>query len=181
MDITPHIDSLRKDLTAAAEAAAPEAREAIQRQLFALGPAVRLAMMDAVSQAAAEITAKMPAGTVNVLLEGRDLAFVVQTAAPAPEAAAAAPPVDSTDDDGGLARISLLIPEAVKARATMPVVWRMFPSNLDLLGPPPGTQPIQSEHSRVVSSWPASTFKASSSRSTTNDARMEWNCLLMDT
>ena len=117
MDITPHIDSLRQDLTAAAEAAAPEAREAIQRLLFALGPAVRLAIMDAGSQAAAEITAKMPAGTVNVLLEGRDLAFVVQTAAPAPEAAAAAPPVDSTEEDGGLARISLRIPEAVKARA----------------------------------------------------------------
>src|SRR6478736_4766476 len=53
MDITPYIDSLRRDLVAAAEAAGPDTRQAAERLTFALDPAARLALMEAVSQAAA--------------------------------------------------------------------------------------------------------------------------------
>ncbi len=66
MDITPYVESLRHDLAAAAEAGGPEARAAAERLALALDPAVRLALMDALSQAAAEITAELPAGTVDV-------------------------------------------------------------------------------------------------------------------
>src|SRR3954465_2961452 len=62
MDITPYVESLRRDLVAAAEAAGPEARDATERLAFALDPAARLALMEAVSQAAAEITAEMANG-----------------------------------------------------------------------------------------------------------------------
>ena len=62
MDITPYVDSLRRDLIAAAEAAGPETRAAAERLAFALDPAARLALMEAISQAAAEITAELPAG-----------------------------------------------------------------------------------------------------------------------
>ena len=77
MDITPYVDSLRRDLVAAAEAAGPETRQAAERLAFALDPAARLALMEAISQAAAEITAEMPTGGVDVRLDGRDLDFVV--------------------------------------------------------------------------------------------------------
>ena len=119
MDITPYVDSLRRDLLAAAEAAGPEAREATERLAFALDPAARLALMEAVSQAAAEITAEMPAGGVDVRLNGRELDFVVHAApAPAPEAASAATPADEeVEDDGNVARITLRIPESVKTKA----------------------------------------------------------------
>ena len=119
MDITPYVDSLRRDLLAAAEAAGPEMREAAERLTFALDPAARLAMMEAVSQAAAEITAEMPSGGVDVRLSGRDLDFVVHgAAAPTPEETApATPAVDETEDDGTVARVTLRIPEAVKTRA----------------------------------------------------------------
>ncbi len=80
MDITPYVESLRRDLLAAAEAAGPEARAATERLTYALDPAARLALMEAVSQAAAEITAEMPAGGVDVRLNGRELDFVVDTA-----------------------------------------------------------------------------------------------------
>ncbi|WP_231123391.1 toxin-antitoxin system HicB family antitoxin [Nocardioides sambongensis] len=116
MDITPYVDSLRRDLLSAAESAGPEAREVAERLGFALDPAARLAMMEAISQAAAEITAAMPSGGVDVRLDGRDLDFAVH--APTPE-----PPVESTPaapqpvDEGDLARVSLRIPESVKARA----------------------------------------------------------------
>ena len=59
MDITPYIDSLRRDLLAAADASGPEARETAERLTYALDPAARLAVMEAVSQAAAEITAEL--------------------------------------------------------------------------------------------------------------------------
>jgi hypothetical protein len=120
MDITPYIDSLRRDLVAAAEAAGPEAREATERLTYALDPAARLALMEAVSQAAAEITAEMSDGGVDVRLNGRELDFVVhQTplAPPAPPAPPAAPSAEEAEEDGNVARITLRIPESVKARA----------------------------------------------------------------
>ena len=117
MDITPYVESLRRDLLAAAEAAGPDAREATERLTYALDPAARLALMEAISQAAAEITAELPAGGVDVRLNGRDLEFAVH-APPAPAASAPAPaPADEPDDDGNLARITLRIPESVKTKA----------------------------------------------------------------
>lgn len=120
MDITPYIDSLRRDLVAAAEAAGPEAREATERLSYALDPAARLALMEAISQAAAEITAEMADGGVDVRLNGRELDFVVHQTPPAP-AAPPAPPAPPTaeeaEEDGNVARITLRIPESVKAKA----------------------------------------------------------------
>lgn len=116
MDITPYVESLRRDLLAAAEAAGPETRAAAERLTYALDPSARLALMEAISQAAAEITAEMATGGVDVRLDGRELAFVVDT--PAQLAAPAAPPTTAEEDDeGGVARITLRLPESVKARA----------------------------------------------------------------
>ena len=122
MDITPYVDSLRRDLLAAAEAAGPEAHAAAERLTFALDPAARLALMEAISQAATEITAEMPAGGVDVRLDGRELAFVVDAPAapPAPPAAARRRPrrpASEDEEDGGIARITLRLPESVKAKA----------------------------------------------------------------
>lgn len=117
MDITPFVDSLRRDLVAAAEAGGPEIRQSAERLLLALDPAARLALMEAISQAAAEITAELPTGGVDVRLAGRELDFVVHTAAPASPSAPPSPPSAEDADEGGLARITLRIPESVKARA----------------------------------------------------------------
>ncbi|MGZ4447722.1 MAG: toxin-antitoxin system HicB family antitoxin [Nocardioides sp.] len=120
MDITPYLDSLRRDLVAAAEAAGPETRQAAERLSFALDPSARLALMEAISQAAAEITAEMPDGSVDVRLNGRDLDFVVAggaPAAPTPPAPPAPPGPEDAEDDGNVARITLRLPESVKAKA----------------------------------------------------------------
>lgn len=121
MDITPYVDSLRRDLLAAAESAGPEAREVAERLGYALDPAVRLAVMEAISQAAAEITATMASGGVDVRLDGRDLAFVVDAGpppgSPAHHAPPAAPSSGGPDEDEGVARVSLRLPESLKNRA----------------------------------------------------------------
>ena len=124
MDITPYVESLRHDLAAAAEAGGAEAKQAAERLALALDPAVRLALMDALSQAAAEITSELPAGSIDIRLRGREPQFVVDVptgpmqvpTAPAPPAP---PTPDDTEDpeDSALARITLRIPESVKYKA----------------------------------------------------------------
>lgn len=122
MDITPYIDSLRRDLVAAAETGGADLRAAAERLAMALDPAARLALMEAISHAANEITAEMPSGSVDVRLNGRELDFVIDTpvappSAPTPPTPPTPPSPEDTDDDGALARITLRIPESVKARA----------------------------------------------------------------
>ena len=121
MDITPYVDRVRADLeaTAVAGGADPGLAERLTR---ALDSAIRLAMLDALAQAAAEITTELPAGTVDVRLRGRDPEFVVDV-----PAAPAAPPVEGpgpspsepedVEGDERVARITLRIPESLKARA----------------------------------------------------------------
>lgn len=120
MDLTPYIDSLRRDLAAAAEGVSPEARQAAERLSFALDPAARLALMEAISQAASEITAEMPSGGVDVRLNGRELDFVVDAPTmtpPAPPLPPAPPAPVELDEEGGVARITLRLPESVKTKA----------------------------------------------------------------
>lgn len=82
---------------------------------------MRLALMEALSQAADEITTEMRAGSVDVRLAGRDLEFVVEQptlpAPPAPPAPPTPPGASEEDDSGATARITLRLPEGVKARA----------------------------------------------------------------
>lgn len=120
MDITPYVDSLRRDLAAAAEAGGPEVSAAAERLGLALDPAMRLALMDALSQAAAEITSELPAGSVDVRLRGREPELVVDVPTiPLPSATAG--PADDAEpdgeDEGSVARITLRIPESLKTRA----------------------------------------------------------------
>jgi HicB family len=125
MDITPYVETLRQDLAAAAEAGGPEIRAAAERLGLALDPAVRLVLMDALSQAAAEITSELPEGVVEVRLKGREPQLHVDvprhSGPPAPPDPPS-PPVpgahtEEDEEEGTIARITLRIPEAVKFRA----------------------------------------------------------------
>jgi hypothetical protein len=119
MDLTPYVDHLRRDLVAAAEAGSDELKQAAERLAYALDPSARLALMEAISHAAAEISAELPEGSVDVRLAGRELDFVVEMAPPSAIPTPPPPPTPPApeEDDGDLARITLRIPEAVKARA----------------------------------------------------------------
>jgi hypothetical protein len=123
MDVTPFADALRQDLTSAAEAGGTEIRAAAERLAMALDPAIRLTLMDALSQAAAEITNELQGTSVEVRLKGREPIFVVTGAA----TSSASEPVDASEDatddlafeseDDAVARITLRLPESLKARA----------------------------------------------------------------
>ena len=90
----------------------------LARPAVALGTG--LALMEALSQAAAEITAAMPTGGVDVRLDGRDLDFVVDAAPPvppAPPAPPAPPRAEEPEEDASVARITLRLPESLKTKA----------------------------------------------------------------
>jgi hypothetical protein len=120
MDLGPFLDRLRHDLLATSDAIGPESRPVAERLLLTLDPSVRLVLLEVLGQAAAEITAELPAGVVDVRLRGREPELVVDVPR-AHEQPAAAGPVEGEEpddgDDGAVARISLRLPESVKARA----------------------------------------------------------------
>ncbi|MFC7384709.1 hypothetical protein [Sphaerisporangium rhizosphaerae] len=119
MDLAPYVDHLRRELAVAAGAGGEEARALAERLAAALESAARLALLEALSAAADEITQDLAPGSVEVRLRGRDPAFVVTpppTTQMDEDERPAAPPPPPEVDEGGTSRISLRVPEQLKPR-----------------------------------------------------------------
>jgi hypothetical protein len=121
MDIIPFVAALKRDLQNAAEAGGSDVRAAAERLLLALEPAIRLNLIEAFAQASAEITEQLAGTSVEVRLTGRDPSFVVTGSAtePSPEPTGLPETEDGFgfEDDEAVARITLRLPESLKARA----------------------------------------------------------------
>ena len=125
MDLTPYVDTLRRELAVAAEAGGDDARELAERLTDPLESATRLAMLQVLSDAMDEITLELAPGSVDVRLRGLDPDFVVTlppTDGGIAEAAAAPveppmPQAPAEGDEGGTARVNLRLPAHLKARA----------------------------------------------------------------
>ncbi len=120
MDITPFVSLLHAELANAAELGGPEARRLAERLTAPMESAFRLALLDALSVAADEITRDLAPGSVELRLRGREPGFVV-TPPPTddhPAPATAPPPLPPADgDDSAVSRINLRLPDQLKARA----------------------------------------------------------------
>jgi hypothetical protein len=117
MDITGYVEQLRAELSAAAATGGEEMVAAAERLSSALDASVRMALLEALSDAAAEITAVLDDTVVEVRLKGRQPQFVVEAAeAPGELVPSIDEPFDG-DDDALTARITLRLPEALKQRA----------------------------------------------------------------
>src|SRR5258708_23690922 len=134
MDLTSYIDNLRRELAVAAEAGGEDARALAERLTGPLESATRLALLEALSAAADEITRDLAPGSVEVRLRGRDADFVVTP--PADRSPGEAPasslrtalagavevamgvrqPVPEADEGGGTSRVTLRLPEHLKPR-----------------------------------------------------------------
>jgi hypothetical protein len=115
MDLTPYLDALRRDLTTAASAGGAEVARAGELLAGSLDASARLCLMEALSDAAAEVTTRLGNASVDVRLRGREADLVVTAfdevePEPAP-AAATAPPAEG---GGDVARITLRLPEQLK-------------------------------------------------------------------
>src|SRR6202451_3942244 len=93
MELGPYVSSLRQELAVAAEAGGGGARALGERLTAPLESAVRLALLEALSAAADEITRDLAPGSVHLRLTGREPSFVVTPALAEPAAEAQpAPP-----------------------------------------------------------------------------------------
>ncbi|GAB2820578.1 toxin-antitoxin system HicB family antitoxin [Lentzea nigeriaca] len=117
MDLSPYIASLREDLATAASAGDENTRRTAAALSAALEPAARLAIMNALSDLAAEVTASLEGQVVEVRLAGRDVQVVVTgSAEPEPEPAPGQE-VPMGDATGDISRITLRMINELKAKA----------------------------------------------------------------
>jgi len=106
METAPFVQAIRTDLEDLAGADEPTGAIA-SRLARALEPSLNLRLFDVIGQAALELSERLPSGSVDVRLSGRDVELVY-----VPDEAAAEP----TADDEGTARLTLRMPEGLKAR-----------------------------------------------------------------
>jgi hypothetical protein len=116
MDLQPYVDAVRHELNVAAAAGGADAAELADRLSAPLDSALRLAILEALSDAAEEITRELAPGSVDVRLRGRDPAFAVTSPPnePAPDVPELVVSPES-DDDGGTWRVTLRLPENLRA------------------------------------------------------------------
>jgi len=120
MQITNYVEELQRQLLSAAAAGGPEAQELADRLGAALEAAARLAILEALSDAAGEITRELAPGSVDLRLRGRDVEFVVATpnVTPVVSEVREEPLAAAEDaDDGPTSRTTLRLPDSLKARA----------------------------------------------------------------
>ncbi|GAA2646846.1 hypothetical protein [Paractinoplanes durhamensis] len=111
MDLTPYLETLRADLAAAAAPGGPETTRAAELLGHSLEASARLALLEALSDAAAEITTRLSDATVEVRLRGRDADLVVTRTTPEQSETPPAPPIS---DAGDLTRLTLRMAESLK-------------------------------------------------------------------
>jgi hypothetical protein len=117
MELSPYVETLQRELSAAAAVAGEDVRNAADRLLNSLDAAIRLVLIDALSAAAEQITAELAPGSVDVRLRGRDPEFVVTLPVPSEAPAPPPPPPPTFDaDEATTARISLRLPDGLKSR-----------------------------------------------------------------
>jgi hypothetical protein len=121
MDLSPYIASLREDLATAASAGDESTRRTAAALSAALEPAARLAIMNALSDLAAEVTASLEGQVVEVRLAGRDVQVVVTgSAEPEPEPSPRQEvPLNfgGGDATGDISRITLRMINELKSKA----------------------------------------------------------------
>jgi len=115
MELSDFVEKLRRELASITRFAGEDVARAAELLTEALDSSVRLILLDVLSAAAEDITARLGDTVVEVRLADGEPAFVVTTAPPEvgydePAAAAAA------EGEPGTARLTLRLPESLQAR-----------------------------------------------------------------
>ncbi|MBB5872304.1 hypothetical protein F4553_005738 [Allocatelliglobosispora scoriae] len=113
MELSPYLESLQRDLEAAAAPGGEQIIRAAELLAGSLDASARLCLLEALSDAAAEITSKLSNTSVDVRLRGRDADFVV-IEAPVTEQSSEQPAPAAIPDGAEQTRITLRLPEPLK-------------------------------------------------------------------
>lgn len=108
MDVGRHIEMIRRDLESSAVLAGDEAAETSRKVVDAAEPALRLRLLDLLSEAALDVSGQLHHAHVEVRLAGRDPELVVVSQRD--------PDVEPAPGDDLSARITLRLPEGLKAQ-----------------------------------------------------------------
>ena len=109
MELRPFVEGLQADLEGIAAVGDDDVAEAARRLTSAVGASAGLRLLDALTEVALEVSEQLPSGYVEIRLSGQDPSFVYVE-----EEADEAPPAAAGDVEL-VARISLRLPEALKA------------------------------------------------------------------
>jgi hypothetical protein len=122
MDLQPYIESVRHGVTNAAALADETTQQVANRLGAAIESSTRLALIQALSDAAGAISADLAPASVEVRMSGQDPEFVVSLPTASGEPTLLLPesepsPTDEVEsEDEPLARISLRLPNSVKLK-----------------------------------------------------------------
>lgn len=121
MRLEAYVEELQRQLVAAAAAGTEETRETAERLTTALDAAARLMLIEALGDAASEITTDLAPSSVDLRMRGREPEFVVTQVAqwadtPAQEPAEPAAPAAFEGEEGSTTRTTLRLPDELKAR-----------------------------------------------------------------
>ena len=119
MDLSPYIAQLREDLSSAAQAGDEQTQQTAAVLAAAVEPAARLAIMNALSDLAAEVTTHLDEEVVELRLDGRDVRVVISSsgAEPVAEPEAEEEPPPTATEGGDISRITLRLVEQIKGQA----------------------------------------------------------------
>ncbi len=117
MELSPYVSALRENLTAAAAAGDEQTRTAARVLAATIEPAARLAIMNALSDLAGEVTLALEDRVVEVRLDGQDVQVVVTGAPNDDQGPNDEPPPTATDPNGDISRITVRLLEELKTRA----------------------------------------------------------------
>src|SRR5215211_8474960 len=127
MDLSPYIESVRAGVASASSLADEQTQQVAERLGTAIEPSTRLALIHALSDAAGSISAELAPSSVELRMVGTDPEFVVSVQTgeaeptllmPEPEAGSdeAGEPSTTETEEEPVARITLRLPQSVKAR-----------------------------------------------------------------
>ncbi len=122
MNLEPYLSSVLADLDRATALADDPTRQVVARVATAVEPALRLALVHALSDAAAAVTSELDEAAVVVRMEGRDPVLSVHRTEsappvpPAPPAPPSAPEPPAEVEDGETARVTVRLPQSLKAQ-----------------------------------------------------------------
>lgn len=114
MQLNEYLSAVAYDLDRATQLADDATRDVARRLVTVLEPGLRMAMVQLLSDAAAQLTSELPGTVVTIRMDGREPVWhVVSPESHAPTGT----PVDAAEDEEGTARVTVRLPEAVKRRA----------------------------------------------------------------
>jgi hypothetical protein len=117
MELSPYVAALRENLTAAAAAGDEQTRTAARVLAATIEPAARLAIMNALSDLAGEVTLALQDRVVEVRLDGQDVQVVVSGTPNDDHEPTDEPPPTFGDPNGDISRITVRLLEELKAKA----------------------------------------------------------------